>query len=228
MRLGSLVWIVDLLLLVRLLKVGLPPFHRWVLHIFSYLNKRGFLFITTVHKIAPVLLLIKLFFSSFFLAIVSFAILFGRISFMLLMSRLLGILAFSSMIHTGWMVFRAFCGLSLYVLYWVLYFFLILGLLRGISIRKNILDAGASQSRITRGCWLALSGIPPFLVFWLKVSILGTLLLIRVPVTLLLICILTLSIIGYFRVFSLRKLTMSPVQGRALPSTTTAATVFLC
>jgi NADH:ubiquinone oxidoreductase subunit 2 (subunit N) len=59
-----------LLLILRLLmKIGLPPFHIWLIRVARVLNKETFSFLITGHKLLPLFLLRKL-----ILSVVSFTL----------------------------------------------------------------------------------------------------------------------------------------------------------
>jgi NADH:ubiquinone oxidoreductase subunit 2 (subunit N) len=203
--LWSLIGIVGgnfILLIVRMfLKIGLPPIHSWVLHLFMVLHKIAFWFISTIHKLLPLIFLINLF--SF--RILNRSLVIIRIILRIVMSvrriTITLVLGYSSIIHTGWILFRCIRGMNLTLFYLIGYYFLLMTFLirsRGHNLRLTIFN----QNSLLSYTWLVLSGLPPFLMFWLKMSVLIGLFYLVIE-SFLLIVTLIVTILAYFRVFSL-------------------------
>jgi len=170
MSLCSSLFFPSILIVRFLLKLGIPPFHIWFIRIAAVVNKIIFSFIITVHKLVPILFLRKI-----LLSFVPFSLLFLRISLtgiaLIRRRTLFFTLVFSSMVHTIWMRFSLFLRKSFVLLYWFIYRLLFTVLVRLLSFMK-IEQSYLSQSYLLSKCWLLLSGIPPFMIFWFKVYLL--------------------------------------------------------
>jgi len=59
---ARILFLPSLLIIVFLLKLGIPPFHVWFIKIARVLNKNRFSFIITLHKLIPILFLSKVIF----------------------------------------------------------------------------------------------------------------------------------------------------------------------
>lgn len=88
-----------MLVLLFLVKLGLPPFHLWFMRFRAWLNKKAFLFMTTVHKIAPIFILGKLVMESSLLLIVFSFVMSGQV--MIEVRDFFYVMMVSSMIHSG-------------------------------------------------------------------------------------------------------------------------------
>lgn len=167
----------SLFVLGIFIKLGVFPFYRWVPLVIRSLTWEGCLILVTIQKVGPLFVVCSQSFSRF-----SFLLLFGV--FTILIGGLLGynqsymrsLMAYSSIRHTGWLVIGFICSFSIFLLYLCVYF-LLLGVLFGLFSFLKF------NKVITRGVglksWgfvnlfiLSLSGIPPFSMFFLKMSIL--------------------------------------------------------
>jgi len=158
------------ILVVRILiKLGLPPFHLWFVRLSRVLSKRGFAFIITLHKLLPIFLLAKI-----LLTYISFLVFLRRIiivgTSLSIRRTLFFTLTFSSIIHRAWIVLRVLIRKGFLLFYWFSYRGLLIILIRVLSLTK-LNQAAIIQRRLTRKIWLLMSGIPPFIIFWLKVHI---------------------------------------------------------
>jgi len=166
LRLTRLVIIPSLLVICFFIKLGLPPFHMWFLRISGVSRKGTFLFIITIHKLLPILFLEK--------------IIFGLVSFLMLIFSVLVVglilvrrrtifftLVFSSILNRVWILLRGFLGKGFILFFWLFYRLLLILLLSLVGF-DVIREYCFNQRIITRRCWLLMSGIPPFMIFWLK------------------------------------------------------------
>jgi len=169
LRLCSVLFLPSILVIRFFIKLGMPPFHIWFIRIAITLLKRIFSFIMTVHKLLPILFIRKI-----LLRFVSFRIVSLRlfiVGIALIRRRTLFFtLMFSSIVHTIWIIFGMFLRKSFVLFYWSRYrllFIILIRLLRFIKIDQSYL----SQSLFISKCWLLISGIPPFIIFWFKVHL---------------------------------------------------------
>jgi hypothetical protein len=150
-----------------------------------------------MHKLLPLLFIGSLLLrSNVFLAIL--LIIAGRLIFQVF--ELFLVLLTSSIIHRSWTLLSIQFNLKLSLRYWILYslvFFLFLSTIHFFFIFKR----GIEQSSSTATIWLVLSGLPPFVIFWLKVWIFLLLVQIRTRLRLVLVFISVLALTRYFRAF---------------------------
>jgi len=200
LSLVGLLWTPLLLVLGLVLKVGLPPIHIWFIKLSFFMKKWVFLIFSTLHKLLPLFLLGRLFLLGSYLSGVLLLVAGGLI---FQVSELFFILVTSSIVHRRWTLLRIQYRLKLSLTYWVLYslvFFLLLGTIHFFTLFKR----GVEQSSSTSVMWLVLSGLPPFIMFWLKVWIFLFVVQVRVGLRLILIFISVLALTSYFRAFHVR------------------------
>jgi len=213
------------LLLTFLFKIGLPPFQRWMLHIFPSLDKRNFWFISSLHKILPIILLIWLF-SGLLLLYLVVIIMVTAILLRFHRTSILFVIRFSSMSHTGWMLRISMLrigALIKYILCYYILFFLFIAFLQG----SWVTTAAFSQRRILRLTWLVMSGIPPFLIFWLKAKVIIGIILLDLLLRVLLLISVVILILIYYRVFSLNLINEKVSKEALRPALTTLSPLVL-
>nr|AXS66191.1 NADH dehydrogenase subunit 2 [Cucujoidea sp. 1 KM-2017] len=167
-----------------LMKMGCAPFHFWFVEIISGMNWSNAFILLTWQKIAPMILLMYSSMTNLFLNFVIFiSLLISGINSwnQTLVKK---ILALSSINHMSWMLSILFLNHSIWLFYFLVYFFISLCL---ILMFKNLNITYLSQ--ISSYCtfnknlkllffcnFLSLSGLPPFLGFFPKWLVLSTLL----------------------------------------------------
>lgn len=170
LRIARILFLPSLLIIVFLLKLGIPPFHIWFIKIARVLNKNRFSFIITLHKLIPILFLSKVIFR-----IISFIIIWLRLIVvgLALISRrtLFFTLIYSSIVHSIWIILSIILSKGFVLFYWVIYRSLLVILISLINFIK-IENSYLTQRVFLSKCWLLISGIPPFLLFWFKVYLL--------------------------------------------------------
>jgi len=205
LSLFGIVFLKELLPLCFLLKLGLPPLHLWFIRIARLLRNNVFLFITTIHKLLPIFLMRKMFFSLF--SVVRFSLLLGLLGRSLIeASTLLNTLLYSSIVHSVWMVLRVLVRKRFILLYFFIYF-LVRGLLLTSIFTSLLRQNYMAYGFVRRVRWLLLSGLPPFTVFWLKVTavfrilnVIGTLIVFVV------VFIRIIAITAYYRSWYFRRI----------------------
>nr|YP_009346423.1 NADH dehydrogenase subunit 2 [Longidorus vineacola]AOT84234.1 NADH dehydrogenase subunit 2 [Longidorus vineacola] len=190
---------VKLAFLMLLFKMGIPPFHLWVVAIMLKLKKKEFVFFSTLHKFIPLLALAK--FSSNY-SLISLAVVTMVISsiliFMLVHISL--VMLFSSFIHTGWMVMSSSLNLELMLTYWLGYTYVLVTLFL-LLLGSNLKSLGMSQTSASALTLLVLSGLPPFIMFWLKVNVLYGILFFSPTMVWMLLFTTVLAISAYYYTF---------------------------
>nr|YP_009455670.1 NADH dehydrogenase subunit 2 [Lutraria maxima]AUH21196.1 NADH dehydrogenase subunit 2 [Lutraria maxima] len=166
-------------------KVGLFPFHFWVPAVMSQMSWWGCMLVGVFQKVVPLWVFSNIGLDGYLL---------GGVELVVMMTALLGCLgglgvlhfrvlfAFSSLIHTGFMVVLSMVSLFGFFSYLLVYFFLNLGLVlcmwsssiysvldvlkvRGVSVEVLVLSVSLYA--------LSLAGLPPFSGCFLKVYFLG-------------------------------------------------------
>jgi len=197
LSLMGLLWFPVLLILRFFLKIGLPPIHIWFIKLTFFIKKWIFLVFSTVHKLFPLILLGSLFIRrSYFLWVL--LLIGGRLIFQVF--DFFFILLAYSIIHRSWTLLAIQFNLKLRLTYWVLYslvFSVFLSTVHFFLLFKRSVE----QSRSTAIVWLILSGLPPFVIFWLKMWIFLWLTQVRERLSLIVIIISILALTSYFRAF---------------------------
>jgi len=206
----GILWVPIFICAGLLLKMGIPPFQSWLIRVIGALTSSRFIFFSTLHKLVPILLLSKI-------IIFSFRLLFARIAILVTLRlvtnlfSLLLVLIFSSRVHVIWIVLGGnFCkGFLLF--YWALYcimVFLLVFSVRNLVFSKTYL----TQRSYTRVLWLIISGIPPFLIFWLKVQVIFWILSTRRTIWRRLLILRGLFVLrAYFRSWHLTEFVLATV-----------------
>lgn len=197
LRLLGLLWAPLLLVLGLILKVGLPPIHIWFIKLSFFMKKWIFLIFSTLHKLLPLFLLGRLFLLGSYL-LGALLLVAGRLIFQVF--ELFLILVTSSIVHRRWTLLRIQYRLKLSLTYWVLYSLVFFTFLSTIHF-SMLFKRGVEQSTSTSVIWLVLSGLPPFVIFWLKVWIFLLIVQVRIGLRLVLIFISVLALTSYFRAF---------------------------
>lgn len=156
------VWSMSLLY-----KIGLPPFHLWLVKIIQEVSISLFLFIRTLHKLVPIFVMLIFLRNELVILIIS---VFSAI-FLLIISSFLLILIYSSFLHSGWILLAGYSKIIFSLVYWSVYSLVLILLVRVITTRfRSLLFFYLRLAVII--FLLILSGIPPFTMFWIKVIVL--------------------------------------------------------
>jgi len=200
-RVMGALWRPSVIFLAIFLKVGLPPFQLWFIHISSLLKKWEFYFFVSVHKVFPLFILGKILLGGFWS--LSSLVAIWIVGFLIIqIRRFFNIIIASSLLHSVWLILGVRFSPRIIIFYWGLYSFLIGRIFYVITFRLPWLNL-SNQRMIVRLIWLVISGLPPFTLFLLKISILRTLVLIRGLVRLMVILISVISLAFYYRAFHL-------------------------
>jgi len=168
----------NLILIISLiLKSGIPPFHFWFPPVVASRNPyQGFL-VLCVQKIVPLFLLRILFTEN----LISFLIISSLVGGILGFNQnfLMKILAYSSIVHSRWLISGLLVDLLASYFYFILYclirgLILIIIFLNSIKTLSEILCSNRTYFFIISFLFsiFTLSGIPPFFGFFAKVYIL--------------------------------------------------------
>nr|BAH86276.1 NADH dehydrogenase subunit 2 [Branchiostoma lanceolatum] len=165
-------------MLVVAMKLGLAPFHYWVVDVVQGLNYIPGMVLLTWQKVPGLMVLTQLgtTYNSFFL--LTFGVLSALLGGLggLGQTQVRKLLAFSSIAHLGWLVSGCVIGSLLGITYFALYVvlslpvFLFLHLLNAVHLnhlRMSLMFNPASGMLVGIG-FLSLGGLPPFLGFFGK------------------------------------------------------------
>lgn len=215
----------SFLIALRLLvKIGSAPFHFWIPQVVEGIEWINCGLVLIWQKIAPFILLAA----------------FSKISFLvlpLILSAFIGalnglsqastrkILAFSSINHISWLLFRIFNRLLLWRSYYLIYGSLII-ITIFILYKRNL--TSISQSSLTKDNFsfillmMSLGGLPPFLGFAPKWIVISSMRVSYTLITLLLTLIGLLTLFFYIRLaalsYSLNKTLPFPLANKTLTS----------
>jgi len=198
----GLFWYWPFLVLAFLLKIGLPPFHSWMIAISVFFRTAVFILFLSLHKILPLLVLGKRFlnFNRFYLLVIAFlaaaTLLFQAVSLFL-------VIMISSIVHRIWIILACLLSFRISLIYWFLYRILI-SILILTSWNKELKYLFREQSSVVRVVWLVLTGFPPFTVFWLKIFIIRITISISLWGSLIILISSVLALFSYFRSFHVR------------------------
>nr|AXP84531.1 NADH dehydrogenase subunit 2 [Perumytilus purpuratus] len=158
------------LMLGLMLKSGLAPLHFWLP---SVVNSSSWFvggMILTWQKLAPFVLVGWTFSSSMLIASAVLLALIGGVGG-LNQHSVRALMAYSSLVHSSWMLMALLSSFSLFLLYWIIYSVSAFLMFWSCSYyNKQFLK---SKMRAFVGCCslLMLSGLPPFLGFFTKVLV---------------------------------------------------------
>lgn len=198
----GLFWFWPFLVLAFLLKIGLPPFHSWIIAISVFFRTVVFTLFLSLHKILPLLVLGKrlLNFNRFYLLVAAFLIaavlLFQAVS-------LFFVIILSSIIHRIWIILSCLLSFRISLLYWFLYSILI-SILMLTAWNKELKYLFREQSSVVRVVWLVLTGFPPFTIFWLKIFVIRITIIISLWGSFTILISSVLALFSYFRSFHVR------------------------
>lgn len=194
-----------LLVIAFSLKAGIPPFHFWFPEIINKLNWTQSFILFTWQKVAPLLLLSAINLNKLVLC-ASLAVILGSLGGLnqLLLKPLL---AYSSISHRGWILLACITSSPIWLNYFLIYSLL------SYCIIFMIITTGASKvnhvsqrqtTPILKATFilniLSLGGLPPFLGFLAKISVLMILSSIRLTLLILIFVLVTLiSLFFYLR-----------------------------
>nr|AXS65791.1 NADH dehydrogenase subunit 2 [Curculionoidea sp. 10 KM-2017] len=190
------------------LKMGAAPFHFWMPEIIEGLSWFLTFTMLTWQKIAPMILLMYNISSISFFMIFIFSSMIISTLFNLNQSSLRKILVFSSINHIGWMLSIIYINQTIWLIYFLIYFFLSMKLIF-MFFSLNIFNFNQislfSNSKLFKLFFLvnffSLGGLPPFLGFFSKWIILNELLMLNVTFTIFMIFITLIMLFSYIRIF---------------------------
>jgi len=224
-RLASLVFILGLLIinkrvladslviLALVFKLGVPPFHSWLIRILTTIGYSRILLVFTVQKFLPLFIISQV-------AVIRVWIWIILVSLIVIISlsinrvaRFYILLIFSGAINRIWIVRRVSKGGN-WVLFLIVYFTTLSGLLATLSKFRVIkindrINVGWAGSLVLGFHLLNLGGLPPLVGFLIKLRLIKPLILysisLRVGLVISSLVVLYLYIVFCYHVFSVPK-----------------------
>nr|YP_011003022.1 NADH dehydrogenase subunit 2 [Rhipicephalus bursa]WPR15187.1 NADH dehydrogenase subunit 2 [Rhipicephalus bursa] len=157
-----------------LIKLGMIPFHFWLISISETLTFNSILILLTIQKIIP-LLIIEKFMNNLLVPLFTMSSLFASILAMKY-KMLKKILIFSSISHQGWILCLIVKKLNFWLSYLLLYFIIIFNIIK--ICKKNKINyffdflkkkmKPEIKMKMTM-LMMSLAGMPPFIGFFMKI-----------------------------------------------------------
>nr|AYC65860.1 NADH dehydrogenase subunit 2 [Trichodectes canis] len=170
------------------MKIGMPPFHRWMLALVEGITWDNFYLVASLHKLFPILLLQMVSWS-----VDIFSPLMNLMAMLGLFTAFCGVFeyslrrffVYSSILNMSWTLVGSMTGGSLGVMYFVFYLISMLSICVFLvnmkystfsnSFLSNMAGDNWSQSVLIMFLFVCLMGLPPFPGFFLKLEIIGSL-----------------------------------------------------
>lgn len=195
-------------LVILLAKLGVFPFHYWIIIIIGKIDWRGFFILNTIFKLPPLRLVYFMVEISIFRTIVVSSVFIGSCLGLnnVVIQKLLG---YSSLIHLCWLLLRLRISIQLYFLYFISYsltLILLIFLLKS-SNSFYINQFKLSLSRtfynfVILASFLRLSGFPPFIGFVIKWIVIRFIVYRNIKFIIFLIVVISIwSVMFYFQIF---------------------------
>jgi len=190
----------NITVLIFLLNLGLPPVHNWLIQILKELKVKLIFFILTIHKLLPLFLISSIIIFRTAIILLASTVIFRLI---LIVSRttLIDTLLVSSIINRVWILLSIQVQYAITLFYWIVYSLILTTIIR---LRNLIIIRNVQQSKIIFLFWLLRSGIPPFTLFWIKVTIIINLKQMTLTIWTIIILMIIL-IVAYYRIIRLMK-----------------------
>nr|NP_112421.1 NADH dehydrogenase subunit 2 [Tetrodontophora bielanensis]AAK30940.1 NADH dehydrogenase subunit 2 [Tetrodontophora bielanensis] len=204
---NSLTLISMLILLALSIKMGAAPFHFWLPQIIQTAQWPQIILILTWQKIAPMMLLMFTK-SNLSKIIIYFCCIVGVIG-AINQTSIKKILAYSSILHTGWMISAAMSSENIWSFYFILYSTISISLMTpmaslNLSSVKELffLQMNQLSSYLLLLSLLSLAGIPPLLGFAMKMITLISLMSVMLDKLIIVLLIMSslISLYYYLRI----------------------------
>lgn len=189
----------TIIIIALFIKLGIPPFHTWIIIIANYLTLNLLFFIITIQKIISFYILTQiklrpplLYISIFFCAIIPPFIIFN-------LTNLKSLLTYSSINQTGWILILIYIKDFIWIKYFYFYTIVLICIIILIEYQKILFTSSHKKSK-EKDNWLILfsifnlGGLPPFAFFYFKWSSIS-IFLINAPFHLFAIILLLRSLI---------------------------------
>nr|YP_008999526.1 NADH dehydrogenase subunit 2 [Rhipicephalus microplus]AGH19732.1 NADH dehydrogenase subunit 2 [Rhipicephalus microplus]AKC05528.1 NADH dehydrogenase subunit 2 [Rhipicephalus microplus]QLD97310.1 NADH dehydrogenase subunit 2 [Rhipicephalus microplus]QNN85482.1 NADH dehydrogenase subunit 2 [Rhipicephalus microplus]QNN85495.1 NADH dehydrogenase subunit 2 [Rhipicephalus microplus] len=157
-----------------LIKLGMIPFHLWLISISEMMNFNSILILLTMQKIIPLLIAEK-FMNNSLIPLFSMSTFFA--SFLAMKHKLMKkILIFSSISHQGWILCLLVKKLNFWIAYLMLYFIIFFNIISIFNKYKINFFSDFMKKKMKLEIkikmimlMMSLGGMPPFLGFFMKI-----------------------------------------------------------
>lgn len=188
-----------------LIKLGMIPFHLWLISIREIINFNSILILLTIQKIIPLLIAEK-FINNSLIPLFSISTFFA--SFLAIKHKLIKkILIFSSISHQGWILCLLVKKLNFWIAYLILYFIIFFNIIRIFNKYKINFFSDFIKKKIKLEIKIkiiiliiSLGGIPPFLGFFIKIVSIYLLINLKLIFIFMLILSSLLNLFFYIRI----------------------------
>nr|YP_006234391.1 NADH dehydrogenase subunit 2 [Bothriocroton concolor]AET63039.1 NADH dehydrogenase subunit 2 [Bothriocroton concolor] len=211
---GSMMWFTKsmslflfIIMISMLIKLAMIPFHFWILLMSESLDLNALLILLTIQKVIPLFILTKI--KSEIIIFFSLASsIFG--SLMALSSKMIRkIMIFSSISHMGWMTIIINILSNFWIIYLTIYslilfkFFNLLKKNKVYSISNFFMKKFNTNEKIMlTSSMMSLSGMPPFMGFFMKLISILMIMKISLLITMILVISSLINIYFYMRILS--------------------------
>lgn len=161
-----------------IIKLGVPPFHFWILIISSYINWNNLFFILTIQKIIPIYILTILTIPKHFIIISLFICSIIPPIIIINLTNLKKLLTYSSINQLGWIILLIYLKTIIWLRYLISYLIIsiiIFFIIIYYKIYNNFIINSSINNIIILLIILNIARIPPFIFFifkWFRIYIL--------------------------------------------------------
>jgi len=210
---NSAVWIDRLIRLAIIFKLGVPPFHSWLIRILRIIRYSRMFVLFTIQKFIPFLILSQVIFIEAWIWILLICLIALMLLFINRLRRFYMLLILSGMLNTVW-IMRCVTKGGDWVGFLLAYRVVLGGFIFGLSVGgvikiNDMLILDWSYTSIIRFHLLNLGGLPPLVGFLIKLKLLKALSGVRILLRLFLVIgalfVLYLYVAFCYQVFSLPK-----------------------
>lgn len=205
----------NIILILRIfIKLGIMPFHFWVVRVVGFIRWENFFLIISLQKILPIILIKRLTIGNLLIYYCLLNIIFS--SFIVLSQLIFKkMLVFTSIFTIRWVLPllgpRFFLAITIFILYLFLLFNLV-AFIKAYSLnflQQGFLKQISFLEKIIKFIFIAsLGGVPPFLGFFIKINLLLELQKVGVPIIfVILILILSVVVLNFYISINLSNLT---------------------
>nr|YP_010381709.1 NADH dehydrogenase subunit 2 [Augilina tetraina]UDL72084.1 NADH dehydrogenase subunit 2 [Augilina tetraina] len=167
----------NLLMLSLMMKMGMIPFHMWIISLMEKLTWMNCLMMNTIQKLTPTLIIPQMINLKLTLMPMMLSLLFAPIM-MLKTNSMKKIISYSSIYNSPWMVYSMFISKKMFLMSFSIYMFLNLMLMKKMkSYNIMFLNQITEKNLLTKLNltinMISMSGMPPMLGFFPKWMILN-------------------------------------------------------
>jgi NADH:ubiquinone oxidoreductase subunit 2 (subunit N) len=203
------------MVLAILMKLGAVPLHRWFIEVTKKLSHSNNFILISWQKLAPIYILIPIKSTMIIISLVARGVI-GSLS-QYITSKVVRILAFSSVFNLSWMLIRKFMGTKTIITFIILYWIALLAVFELLkkNTNKSLEDVmeGWNSWKYLVGL-ASLAGIPPFIGFVAKLQLINSSKTINLTtIVLFLLLLRAINLYIYMRMF-LRNTSSTPIKTR--------------